>query len=162
MVVPLVVPSTRTLSPFVTALGELEALGELDVPFWYVVEDASSTVTFWPADVVRVKPDADTLSTVPDDPPAAGPDRAFDPPPPRVCCPGAAAAEVAAVAVPEPLLEVTLTMPAVPPPITTAAMPAASNLVALLEKLSFRVNIGRFLLSMPMKLRLALGAVTEL
>jgi hypothetical protein len=28
-----------------------------------------------------VKPDLDTLSTVPDAPPAAGPDRAFDPPP---------------------------------------------------------------------------------
>jgi hypothetical protein len=28
------------------------------------------------------KPDVDTLSTVPDDPPAAGPDRALDPPPP--------------------------------------------------------------------------------
>ena len=29
-----------------------------------------------------VKPDVDTLSTVPDDPPAAGPDRALDPAPP--------------------------------------------------------------------------------
>jgi hypothetical protein len=28
-----------------------------------------------------VKPDADTVSTVPDDPPEGGPDRAFDPPP---------------------------------------------------------------------------------
>jgi hypothetical protein len=28
-----------------------------------------------------VKPDVDTLSTVPDAPPAAGPDRALDPPP---------------------------------------------------------------------------------
>jgi hypothetical protein len=28
-----------------------------------------------------VKPDVDTLLTVPDDPPAAGPDRALDPPP---------------------------------------------------------------------------------
>jgi hypothetical protein len=28
------------------------------------------------------KPDVDTLSTVPDDPPAAGPDRALDPPRP--------------------------------------------------------------------------------
>jgi hypothetical protein len=47
------------------------------------VDDASSMVTFWPADVVRVKLDLDTLPTVPDDPPAAGPDRAFDPPPPE-------------------------------------------------------------------------------
>jgi hypothetical protein len=76
IVVPLVVltvPSTRTLSPFVMALAEVEL-----VPFWYVVEDASSTVTFWPPDVVNVKPDVDTLLTVPDAPPAAGPDRAFE------------------------------------------------------------------------------------
>jgi hypothetical protein len=77
MVVPLVVPSTRTGSPVVMALAEVAL-----VPVWYAVEDASLTVTFWPADVVSVKPDVDTLSTVPDDPPAAGPDRALDPPPP--------------------------------------------------------------------------------
>jgi hypothetical protein len=41
MVVPLVVPSTRTVSPVVKALAELEL-----VPFWYVVEDALLTVTF--------------------------------------------------------------------------------------------------------------------
>jgi hypothetical protein len=41
MVVPLVLPSTRTLAPFLTALAELELL-----PFWYFVEDAFSTVTF--------------------------------------------------------------------------------------------------------------------
>jgi hypothetical protein len=41
MVVPLVVPSTRTLSPVVMALAEVEL-----IPFWYVVEDASLTVTF--------------------------------------------------------------------------------------------------------------------
>jgi hypothetical protein len=40
MVVPLVVPSTRTPSPDVIALAEIEL-----VPFWYVVEDASLTVT---------------------------------------------------------------------------------------------------------------------
>jgi hypothetical protein len=39
--VVLTVPSTRTLSPLVMALAEVEL-----VPFWYVVEDASSTVTF--------------------------------------------------------------------------------------------------------------------
>jgi hypothetical protein len=38
-------------------------------------------VTFWPADVVSVKPDADRPATVPAAPPAAGPDRALDPPP---------------------------------------------------------------------------------
>jgi hypothetical protein len=41
MVVPLVVPSTRTGSPVVTALTEVEL-----VLFWYVVEDTSLTVTF--------------------------------------------------------------------------------------------------------------------
>jgi len=41
MVVPLVVPSTRTGSPVLMALAEVEL-----VPFWYFVEDASSTVTF--------------------------------------------------------------------------------------------------------------------
>jgi hypothetical protein len=47
-----------------------------------VVEDASLTVTFWPAEVDRVKPDAETLLAVPTEPPAAGPDRALDPLPP--------------------------------------------------------------------------------
>jgi hypothetical protein len=60
-----------------TALAEAEV-----VPFSYVVADASLMVTFWPAEVEMVKPDADTLATVPDAPPAAGPDRALDPPPP--------------------------------------------------------------------------------
>jgi hypothetical protein len=41
MVVPLTVPSTRTLSPFLMALAEVEL-----VPFLYFVEDASWTVTF--------------------------------------------------------------------------------------------------------------------
>jgi hypothetical protein len=45
------------------------------------VAGASVIVTFWPADVVRVKPDGDTLLTVPSVPPAAGPDRALDAPP---------------------------------------------------------------------------------
>ena len=76
MVVPLVVPSTRTGAPAVTALAEAAL-----VPFSYVVPDGSWTVTFWPAAVVSVKPDADTPLAVPDDPPAAGPDRALDPPP---------------------------------------------------------------------------------
>jgi hypothetical protein len=31
---------------------------------------------------VKVKLDVETVPTVPDDPPAAGPDRALDPPPP--------------------------------------------------------------------------------
>jgi hypothetical protein len=86
MVVPFVVPSTRTVSPVVTALAEAEV-----APFAYVVEDASVTVTFWPADVVTVKPDVDTPLTVPVDPPAAGPDRALDPPPAGAPRPVAAA-----------------------------------------------------------------------
>jgi hypothetical protein len=45
------------------------------------VAGASVIVTFWPADVVRVKPDGDTLLTVPSVPPAAGPDRALGAPP---------------------------------------------------------------------------------
>jgi hypothetical protein len=76
MVVELTVPITRTWVPFLMALAEIE----FDL-FLYFVEDASSTVTFWPAEVVMVKPDLDTLVTVPEDPPAAGPDRALDPPP---------------------------------------------------------------------------------
>jgi hypothetical protein len=76
IVVALVVPRTRTGTPAVTALAVVEV-----VPFWYVVADASLTVTFWPADVVMVNPDVDMPSTVPDAPPAAGPDRALDPPP---------------------------------------------------------------------------------
>jgi hypothetical protein len=36
-----------------------------------------------------VKPDVDTLLAVPDDPPAAGPDRALDPPPPDPGSPAA-------------------------------------------------------------------------
>jgi hypothetical protein len=56
------------------------ALGEVGpVAVRYVVEVAFLTVTFWPADVDTVKLDADTLLTAPTTPPAAGPDRAFDP-----------------------------------------------------------------------------------
>jgi hypothetical protein len=59
-----------------------------------------------------VKPDVDTLPTVPDDPPAAGPDRALDPPPPEPLLAGEpllAAGELLAAV--EALLEVALTMP---------------------------------------------------
>jgi hypothetical protein len=76
MVVELVVPRTRTVSPVVIALAEAGP-----VPSWYVVDDASLTVTLCPVAVETVKPDPDTLSTTPTVPPAAGPDRAFDPPP---------------------------------------------------------------------------------
>jgi hypothetical protein len=86
MVVLSVVPSTRTGTPVVTALAEAAL-----VPISYVVVDASLMVTFSPAEVVSVKPVADTLLTVPDDPPAAGPLLALDPepPPPKPPAPGA-------------------------------------------------------------------------
>jgi hypothetical protein len=45
------------------------------------------TVTFWPADVVIVKPAEVTLPTVPAAPPGAGPDRALEPAPPEPCGP---------------------------------------------------------------------------
>jgi hypothetical protein len=41
MVVPLTVPSTRTLSPFLMALAGLDP-----VPLWYFVVDALLMVTF--------------------------------------------------------------------------------------------------------------------
>jgi hypothetical protein len=64
----------------------------------YVVEEAVLMVTFWPPEVDIVKLGADTLLTVPTAPPAAGPDRAFDPWPPDLgpplrSAPGPAGAE---------------------------------------------------------------------
>jgi hypothetical protein len=102
MVVPLVVPNARTGSPAAMALAEAGP-----VPFWYVVEDASLTVTFWPADVEIVKPDPDTLPTVPDAPPAAGPDRALEPP----LSDGGRPAKPPPLAAAGLLLEVALTIP---------------------------------------------------
>jgi hypothetical protein len=88
------------------------ALAELElVPFRYFVEDAFLTVTFWPAVVKIVKLDLDTLSTVPDDPPAAGPDRALDLAPRATASPDVAEVDDAVVAVPEPVLAVAPTMP---------------------------------------------------
>jgi hypothetical protein len=106
IVVPLTVPSTRTLSPCLTAPAELEL-----VPFPYVVDDASLTVTVCPVDVESTKPELDTLATVPTAPPAAGPDRALDPRAPGTGRSDVAAAEAAVVAVFEPLSAVALTMP---------------------------------------------------
>jgi hypothetical protein len=95
MVVLSVVPSTKTGAPVVTALAEAAL-----VPSSYVVVDASLMVTFSPAEVVSVKPVAETLLTVPDDPPAAGALRALDPEPsapkppaPATLAPGAPDAE---------------------------------------------------------------------
>jgi hypothetical protein len=82
-----------------------------------------------------VKLDVDTLSTVPDAPPAAGPDRALDPPLPGTGWPDVAEADVAVVAVPEPLPAVALTMPYAPPPIAMAAAPIATYLVRLRESM---------------------------
>src|SRR6266566_418079 len=69
------------------------------------VEDASSMVTFWPADVEIVKPDPETLPTVPAAPPAAGPDRALDPPPAPLPL------ATLLLVVPEPVPEFALTIP---------------------------------------------------
>jgi hypothetical protein len=97
IVVPLVIPSTRTGLPVVTAVADVAR-----VPFVYFVEDASRTVTFWPADVDTVKLDVETLPTVPIVPPAAGPDRALDP---------TFAVGVVPAAAAELLLEVALAIP---------------------------------------------------
>jgi hypothetical protein len=108
-------------------------------------------VTFWPAEVVSVKPEADALVTVPTDPPAAGPERAFDPAPPDPeapekpgrCGPPPAViggTEAAALELP---LEAALTIPNVLAPITMAATPAVRNLVDLRADLSLRESIGR-------------------
>jgi hypothetical protein len=106
IVVLSVVPSTRAVLPFLTALANAEF-----VPFSYVVDDVSLTVTISPADVKNPKPEVDTLVTLPIDPPAAGPDRALDPPPPGTRCPDVAEVDVAIVALPDPVLAVALTMP---------------------------------------------------
>src|SRR5450631_4433335 len=104
-VVLFVVPSTRAVLPLVTALADAEW-----VPFSYVVDDVSFTVTFSPADVTSTKPEVEPLLTLPIDPPAAGPDRALDPPLPGARCPGDEVDD-AVVAVPELVLAVALTMP---------------------------------------------------
>jgi len=58
-----------------------------------------------------VKLDLDTLPTVPIDPPAAGPERAFDPPSPGTVCREVDEEGEAAVALPDPLPALALTMP---------------------------------------------------
>jgi hypothetical protein len=104
--VPFVMPSTRTVAPFVTAPAEVER-----APFVYFVDAALVTVTFWPAAVDTVKLDLDTLATVPTVPPAAGPDRAFDPALANRAAPTAAGLLFAVLAVAELPLEVALTTP---------------------------------------------------
>ena len=94
-------------------------------------------VTFWPADVEIVKPEADTLPTVPDAPPAAGPDRALDP-----------AAGPAPLATLLPLLalvpEFELTIPYVPPAIAIATALATMELVTLRENIAAAPSRGCF------------------
>jgi hypothetical protein len=58
-----------------------------------------------------VKLDSETLVTLPDEPPAAGPDRAFDPPLRGTRWPDIAEAGAAVVVAPELVLAVALTMP---------------------------------------------------
>jgi hypothetical protein len=124
------VPSTRAVLPLVTALADADF-----VPFSYVVDDVSLTVTFSPAAVNSPKPDLDTLLTLPIDPPAAGPDRALDPPRPGTTCPDVAERDVAVLAVPEPELAVAPAMPYAPPPIAMAAAPMAIDPVSLRENM---------------------------
>jgi hypothetical protein len=84
-----------------------------------------------------MKPDVDTLPTVPDAPPAPGPDRALDPPPPNPGPPAEpllAAAEPL-LAVPLPLLAVALTIPYEPPATAMAAAPTTMDLVSLRENI---------------------------
>ena len=87
-----------------------------------------------------VKPGVDTLLTVPDDPPAAGPDRALDPLPPELLLAAGevllAAGEVL-LAAGEALLEVALTIPEEQPATAIAATPATMDMVSLRE------NTGR-------------------
>jgi hypothetical protein len=95
MVVPLVVPTTKTGSPVVTALAEACVASVR-----YVVVGTSLIVTCCPADVFNVKPDDDMALTVPTAPPDAGPERAFPPPPagpaaPPALCAAVDAADVA-------------------------------------------------------------------
>jgi hypothetical protein len=124
IVVLSVVPTTRAVSPLVTALADAEF-----VPFSYVVDDVSLTVTFSPADVNSPKPDVDTLLTLPIDPPAAGPDRALDPPPPDpegATCAAVVEGVVAATEVDVP--------PQAESPITGISSPAMTHLLFLLDR----------------------------
>jgi hypothetical protein len=99
----------------------------------YAVDDVSWTVTFWPAEVASVKPDAEMSLTVPIDPPAAGPDRALDPPLPR---PRNAGGTVAALAAAGLLPDVAPTIPYAPPATAAAARPAAIKTAGLRENIA--------------------------
>jgi hypothetical protein len=92
------------------------------------VDEVSLTVTFSPADVNSPKPDADTLLTLPIEPPAAGPDRAFDPPPPD------AGPALCAAVVEEVVAATDLDVPPqAESPIAGTSSPAVSHLLFLLD-----------------------------
>jgi hypothetical protein len=99
----------------------------------YAVDDVSLTVTFWPAEVASVKPDAEMSVTVPIDPPAAGPDRALDPALPS---PRNAGGAVAALAVAGLLLDVALTIPYAPPATAATARAATKKRTGLRENIA--------------------------
>jgi hypothetical protein len=82
-----------------------------------------------------VKPDVDRLLTVPDDPPAAGPDRALDPPLPELLLAAAellATAELLAVA---ELLAAGEALLEEQPATAMAATPATADMVSLRENI---------------------------
>jgi hypothetical protein len=126
IVVLSVVPTTRAVSPLVTALADAAL-----IRFSYVVDDVSFTVTFSPADVNSPKPEDDTLLTFPTDPPAAGPDRALAPPPPNPGDPPDAA--VVDAVVPEPELEV-------PPQAESPIAGTSSPTAAAMDGISWRLK----------------------
>src|SRR3979411_921034 len=92
----------------------------------------------------------DTLSTVPDAPPAAGPDRALDPPPPGPGCPAFAEGGVAVAEGGVAVAEGDVAQPAESP--ITAHISAAATIHPLLLFDSNRRTLGR---------RACLAMVTE-
>jgi hypothetical protein len=126
IVVLLTTPKTSTRRPVVTALADAAVL-----PCRYDVAEFSFTVTFSPVDVLSVKLDPETLVILPDDPPSAGPERAFDPPPDPKWPTEAPCVAVAAVAVPDPPPEVASTIPNAPPATSAAAAADAIHFLSL-------------------------------
>jgi hypothetical protein len=90
-----------------------------------------------------VKLDVDMLPTVPDAPPAAGPDRALDPPPPAALSPEAGDEAVAEVDVPQPAAS----------PITAHVSAAAAILPILLRVggICWRL-VGSFIVVLPFQM----------
>jgi hypothetical protein len=88
-----------------------------------------------------VKLDVDTLSTVPDAPPAAGPDRALDPPLPGMSCPAVAEGDVAVAEGDVAVAEGDMAQPAESP--ITAHISAAAPIRPLPPFDSNRRTLGR-------------------